>query len=104
MRRGIVALGARIPSVLGGLLGEGVPAGRTAVTVRRAEKKKMPKSFKQHRKTNDLGIFGSSWEPLGGLVGHLGGFLEASRAVLSRRRGFLGGLGGILDPLGPFSF
>eukprot|EP00959_Pyramimonas_sp_CCMP1952_P460650 9480239-Pyramimonas_sp.AAC.1 len=46
------------------------------------------------------GLFGPSWRPIGGVLGHLGGFVEASWAVLGYLEAILGDLGCILGRLG----
>ena len=80
---------------LGGLVGDlGAILGASwaVLSRRKAEKAKMPKSFKNLRKINDFGLFGpswrTSWRPLGpswrplgpswGLLGRLGALLGAS--------------------------
>ena len=73
-------------SHLGGILGAlGAILGAFWAVLgrRKAEKKELPKSFKNLRKINDFGLFGpswrsswrhlrQSWRPLGGLLGRLG--------------------------------
>ena len=74
---------------LGGLLGR-----------RKAEKAQMPKSFKRHRKINDVGLFGpfwrTSWRPLEPSWGPLGAVLGASWAVMGHLGGLLGDRGATL--------
>ena len=69
---------------------------------RNAEKRQMPKSFKNRRAINDFSFFGpswrTSWKPLGPSWRPLGGLLGHLEAILGRLGCILGRLGGILGP------
>ena len=72
---------------------------------RRAEKARMPKSFKNKWKSNDFGFLGrsqeASWTPLGASwrpVGPSWGHLGRLGALFGRLGGLLGRLGGLLEP------